>query len=459
MYWRKNQRIHFVGIGGIGMSGIAEVLCNLGYRISGSDIKESEITKRLADLGCQIVYGHKRENVHGADVVVYSSAIRRDNPEIQEALARMIPVIRRAEMLAELMRMKYGIAVAGTHGKTTTTSLIATVLAHAGLDPTMVIGGRLNSLGTNARLGEGEFLVAEADESDGSFLSLCPTIAIVTNIDPEHLDYYEGIDHLKKTFLEFINKVPFYGSSILCLDHEVVRSLIPWVTKRYITYGLDPEADMRAEAVRGEGWGIVFEPCWQGQRLDSVRLNIPGIHNAVNSLAAIACGIKLDIPFGLIKEALEGFGGVQRRFQRKGEVEGIMVIDDYAHHPVEIKATLLAAKGLGRGRIIAIFQPHRYTRTRDLFSDFPAAFSTCDLLYVTDIYPAGEDPIPGVSAKSLAQEIGKQIGKVSYIPEKDKLVEEVTRLLAPGDTVITLGAGNIWEVADGIVDALKRRIR
>jgi UDP-N-acetylmuramate--alanine ligase len=458
MYRKKNQQIHFVGIGGIGMSGIAEVLFNLGYRITGSDVRETEITRRLSQLGCQITYTHKRENVQGADVVVTSSAIRGNNPETREAKARMIPVIRRAEMLAELMRMKYGIAVAGTHGKTTTTSLIATVLAHAGLDPTMVIGGRLNSLGSNARLGEGEFLVAEADESDGSFLTLSPTIAIVTNIDPEHLDYYDDIEHIKRTFLEFINKVPFYGSSILCLDHENVRALIPWVAKRYITYGLEPEANMRGQAIRPEGWGIAFEASWHERSLGEVRLRMPGVHNVSNALAAIACGLKLDIGFHVIQEALEGFTGVQRRFQLKGEDAGVIVIDDYAHHPVEIRVTLAAAKGLGKKRIIALFQPHRYTRTRDLFDEFLSAFSDADTLFITDIYPAGEDPIPGVTAKTLAQEIEKTGGiEVHYVPERERLVEEVMPMVRSGDVIMTLGAGNIWEASEGIVEALKRR--
>ena len=457
MYRKKNQQIHFVGIGGIGMSGIAEVLFNLGYRITGSDAKETEITRRLSQMGCTITYAHKPENVLGADVVVFSSAIKRDNPEIREAKARMIPVIPRAEMLAELMRMKYGIAVAGTHGKTTTTSLIATVLAHAGLDPTMVIGGRLNSLGSNARLGEGEFLVAEADESDGSFLTLSPTIAIVTNIDPEHLDYYDDIEHLKRTFLEFINKVPFYGSSILCLDHENIRALIPWVDKRYITYGLDSEANLRGQAIRPDGWGIAFEASWQDRAVGEVRLRMPGVHNVSNALAAIACGLKLDIGFRLIQEALEGFTGVQRRFQLKGEDAGVTVIDDYAHHPVEIRVTLAAAKGLGKGRVVALFQPHRYSRTRDLFEGFISAFAEADILFITDIYPAGEDPIPGVTAKALVQEIEKKGGiEVHYVPDRERLVGEIIPLVRPGDIVMTLGAGNIWEVSEGIVEALKK---
>jgi UDP-N-acetylmuramate--alanine ligase len=459
VYRRKDEQIHFVGIGGIGMSGIAEVLLNLGYRITGSDARETEITRRLSQLGCRIAYAHQRENVQGADVVVISSAIRGDNPEIREAKARMIPVIPRAEMLAELMRMKYGIAIAGTHGKTTTTSMIATVLAHGGLDPTMVIGGRLNSLGSNARLGEGEFLVAEADESDGSFLTLSPTIAIVTNIDPEHLDYYEDIEHLKRTFVAFINKVPFYGSSILCLDNENVRTLIPSVSKRYITYGFNQEVSVRGEAVSPRGWEIKFQVSWQGRFLGEVRLKVPGVHNAANALAAIACGLKLDMPFHLIQEALEGFAGVHRRFQLKGEYAGVTVIDDYAHHPVEIQCTLAAAKGLGKKRIIALFQPHRYTRTRALFDAFLTAFGEADCLFVTDIYPAGEDPIPGITVEALGQEIEKRGDiEVHYVPEKERLVEEVMPIVRPGDIVITLGAGSIWEVSEAIAKALKERV-
>jgi len=369
----------------------------------------------------------------------------------------MIPVIPRAEMLAELMRMKYGIAVAGTHGKTTTTSMAATVLAHAGLDPTMVVGGRLNSLGSNARLGEGEFLVAEADESDGTFLTLSPTIAIVTNIDPEHLDYYDDIEHLKRTFLEFINKVPFYGSSILCLDNENVRALIPAVQKRHITYGLDQEANLRGKGIRPKGWGVSFEALWQDRSLGKVSIKMPGTHNVYNALGAIALGLELDIAFRTIKEALEGFTGVQRRFQLKGEAAGVTIIDDYAHHPEEIRVTLAAAKGLGERRIIALFQPHRYTRTRDLFDEFLSAFTQADMLFITDTYPAGEDPIPGVTAEALVQEITKRGGtEVLYVPDKEKLVEEVMRTVKSGDIVMTLGAGNIWEVSEIIVEALRK---
>jgi len=451
-------QVHFVGIGGIGMSGIAEVLLNLGYTITGSDLKETDITRRLSHMGCTITYSHHRENVKGADVVVISSAIKGGNPEVQEAKARMIPVIPRAEMLAELMRMKYGIAVAGTHGKTTTTSMISTVLAHGGLDPTMVIGGRVNSLGSNAKLGEGEFLVAEADESDGTFLKLSPTIAIITNIDPEHLDYYGDMEHLKRTFLEFVNKVPFYGSSILFIDHENIKTLIPNVEKRYITYGLTNEANVRGEGITPRGWGIDFQVYWRNRALGSVRLKMPGLHNVYNALAAIACAIELEIGFSLIKESLEDFTGVQRRFQLKGDYDGIMVIDDYAHHPVEIIATLSASKDLNKQRVVAIFQPHRYTRTRDLFNDFLSAFALADLLFITDIYPAGEDPIPGVTSDVLFEGIKKQgTTEVYYIPNREKLAAAILQFLRRGDIVITLGAGNIWETSETLAETLRNR--
>ena len=458
MYRKGRRRIHFVGIGGIGMSGIAEVLLNLRYTITGSDLKETEITRRLSQLGCEITYGHRRENVRGADVVVVSSAIKESNSEVQEAKALMIPVIPRAEMLAELMPMKYGIAVAGTHGKTTTASMIATVLAHGGLDPTMVIGGRVNSVGSSAKLGTGEFLVAEADESDGTFLKLSPTIAIITNIDPEHLDYYGDMEHLKKTFLQFANKVPFYGSSILCFDHRNVRSLFPYIKKRYITYGLIDGVNVRGKDIAPEGWYVTFQAYWNDRPLGTVILRMPGIHNVYNALAAIACGLELEIEFSFIQEALEGFMGVQRRFQCKGEYAGITVVDDYAHHPEEIRSTLLAAEGLGKERIVVMFQPHRYTRTRDLFEEFLSIFKPAALLFVTDIYAAGEDPIPGVSSEILVEEIRRHgHDAVYHVPDKDRLTDTVLGYLRPGDLVMTLGAGNIWEVSEAIVEALRDR--
>jgi len=362
MYGRISK-IHFVGIGGIGMSGIAEVLLNLGYKVSGSDLRRTEITDRLAGLGGEIFFGHARENISGADVVVISSAVKEDNPEVLEAKEFLIPVIPRAEMLAELMRMKYGIAIAGTHGKTTTTSMVATLLGHGGIDPTIVIGGRLNSIGTNARLGQGKFLVAEADESDGSFLKLSPTIAVVTNIDADHLDFYSGINEIKDTFVEFINKVPFFGLAVLCLDNGNVADIIPRVKKRFITYGLSAQADFRALDVRLEGFTTSFVVQYRGDRLGEISFRLPGAHNVLNALAAVAVAMELDVPFSLIQEGFREFGGVGRRFQVKGDVGGIMVVDDYGHHPAEIRATLAAAKGGWDRRLVVVFQPHRFTRT------------------------------------------------------------------------------------------------
>ena len=456
MYRRgKIQHIHFVGIGGIGMSGIAEVLFNLGYTISGSDVKESEVTRRLQSLGCKISYGHRRENLKEADVVVISSAIRQGNPEVEAAEERLIPVIPRAEMLAELMRMKVGIAIAGTHGKTTTTSLIATVLAAGGLDPTVVIGGRLNSIGSNARLGQGEFLVAEADESDGSFLKLMPTIAVVTNIDPEHLDYYKGIDEIKETFLCFLDKIPFFGLAILCLDHPNVQSLLPRLKKRFTTYGLTTQADFQAKEIIFEGLSTSFDVVHRHQEIGRLRLRMPGLHNVYNALATLATAFELDIPFQIVQETLGDFSGIQRRFQIKGEKKGILIVDDYGHHPVEIMATLKAARtGWGK-RIIAVFQPHRYTRTQALFKDFLTAFYEADVLILTDIYPAGEDRIEGIEAKFLFEGLREYGHKdVTYLADKKEIVEHLLRIVSPGDLVITLGAGDIWQVSEELVNRL-----
>ncbi|MGQ9646779.1 MAG: UDP-N-acetylmuramate--L-alanine ligase [Thermodesulfobacteriota bacterium] len=453
---RKIQRIHFVGIGGIGMSGIAEVLLNLGYQISGSDLKETEVTRRLQALGCDIAYGHRKENVKEADVVVISSAIRNGNPEVEVAEQRLIPVIPRAEMLAELMRMKYGVAIAGTHGKTTTTSLVATVLAAGGLDPTVVIGGRLNSIGSNARLGRGEYLVAEADESDGSFLMLMPTIAVVTNIDPEHLDYYHGIEEIKETFLSFLNKIPFYGLAVLCLDHPNIQSLIPRLKKRFTTYGLTSQADFQAKEIVFEGLSTSFDVLHQRQEIGRLKIRMPGLHNVYNSLATVATAFELDIPFQTVQETLRDFGGIQRRFQIKGEKKGILIVDDYGHHPVEIMATLKAARGGWERRIVAVFQPHRYTRTQALFQEFLTAFNDANVLILTDIYPAGEDRIEGVEAKALFEGIREYGHKdVTYIPDKKEIVDHLLRILTRGDLVITLGAGDIWQVSDELVKRLE----
>ncbi len=452
----KIKNIHFVGIGGSGMSGIAEVLLNLGYHISGSDLKETEVTRRLQSLGCEIYYGHRKENVKEADVLVVSSAIRPGNPEVEAAEERHIPIIPRAEMLAELMRMKVGIAIAGTHGKTTTTSLIATVLAAGGLDPTVVIGGRLNSLGSNARLGQGEFLVAEADESDGSFLKLMPTIAVVTNIDADHLDYYKGIEEIKETFLQFIHKIPFFGLAIVCLDHPNIQSLIPKLKKRFTTYGLTAQADFRAEEIEFEGLSTSFDVLFQRRRLGRLTLRMPGLHNVYNALATVAAAFELDLSFQTVQEALAEFSGIQRRFQIKGEKRGILVVDDYGHHPVEVMATLKAAKTGWKRRLIVVFQPHRYTRTKALFREFLTAFYDAEILILTEIYPAGEERIEGVEAKALYEGI-RESGhrEATYLPEKKEIVEHLLKILQPGDMVITLGAGDIWQVADELVERLE----
>ncbi len=455
--YRKGRikNVHFVGIGGIGMSGIAEVLLNLGYRISGSDAKETEVTRRLSALGCEIAYGHRRENVKAADVVVVSSAIRPGNPEVEAAEQRLIPGIPRAEMLAELMRMKVGIAIAGTHGKTTTTSLIASVLASGGLDPTVVIGGRLNSIGSNARLGQGDFLVAEADESDGSFVKLIPTIAVVTNIDPEHLDHYRGIDEIKDTFLSFLNKVPFFGLAVLCLDHPNVQSLIPRLKKRFVTYGLTTQADFQAKEISFEGLSTSFDVLHQHREVGRLKIQMPGLHNVYNALATVATAFELDIPFRVVQETLRDFSGIQRRFQIKGEKRGILIVDDYGHHPVEIMATLRAARTGWQRRVVAVFQPHRYSRTQTLFHDFLTAFYDADVLILTDIYPAGEDRIEGVEGRALFEGIREYGHKnVSFFSAKEEIVDHLLSVLRPGDLVITLGAGDIWQVADELAKRL-----
>ena len=456
---RRIRGVHFVGIGGIGMSGIAEVLLNLGYRVSGSDLVESDTTLRLQRLGAEVVVGHRSENLRDADVVVISSAVRKDNPEVIAAHERIIPVIPRAEMLAELMRMKYGVAVAGTHGKTTTTSMIATVLAHGGLDPTAVIGGKLNSFGSNAKLGQGELLVAEADESDGSFLKLSPTIAVVTNIDPEHLDHYRNLEEIQKAFLEFINKVPFYGLAILCLDQENVQALIPQVQKRYVTYGMSSQANFRADELSYHGLTTSFRVFANERELGQISIQMPGLHSVYNALATIATASELDVNFEVVRQALGSFSGVQRRFQIKGEWDGVMVVDDYGHHPTEIKATLSAAKnGWGR-RTVVIFQPHRYSRTRDLFKEFLTAFNQADVLFLTGIYPAGEDPIPGVNVQGLYEGIkGHGHKDVTLVLDKSAILDRLLPRLKPGDMVFTLGAGDVWKTGEALIERLKDRV-
>jgi len=456
---RRIRRVHFVGIGGSGMSGIAEVLLNLGYRVSGSDLVESDTTLRLQRLGAEVVIGHRSENLRDADVVVISSAVRTDNPEVIAAHERIIPVIPRAEMLAELMRMKYGVAIAGTHGKTTTTSMIATVLAHGGLDPTAVIGGKLNSFGSNAKLGQGELLVAEADESDGSFLKFSPTIAVVTNIDPEHLDHYRNLEEIQKAFLEFINKVPFYGLAILCLDQENVQALIPQVQKRYVTYGLSSQANFRAADISYHGLTTSFRVFANERELGQISIQMPGLHSVYNALAAIATASELDVNFEIVRQALGSFSGVQRRFQIKGEWDGVMVVDDYGHHPTEIKATLSAAKnGWGR-RTVVVFQPHRYSRTRDLFKEFLTAFNQADVLFLTGIYPAGEDPIPGVNVQGLYEGIkGHGHKDVTLVLDKSAILDRLLPRLKPGDMVFTLGAGDVWKTGEALIERLKDRV-
>jgi UDP-N-acetylmuramate--alanine ligase len=456
--YKRIQSIHFVGIGGIGMSGIAEVLLNLDYRVTGSDLAESDTVARLRTLGCRVALGHRAENIEDPHVVVISSAVRPSNPEVLEARRRNIPVIPRAEMLAELMRMKYGVAIAGTHGKTTTTSMVAALLAAGGLDPTVVIGGKVNSLGTNAQLGQGEFLVAEADESDGSFLRLSPTIAIITNIDPEHLDFYRDLEHLQETFLAFVNKVPFYGAAILCLDEPNVQALIPKVEKRIITFGLSTQADFHATGVEFDGFSSTFTARGLGEDLGRFHLRMPGRHNVTNALAAIAAARELDIPVARVREGIEGFSGVQRRFQVKSDAGGILLIDDYGHHPQEIRATLAAAKeGFGR-RTVVVFQPHRYSRTRDLLEDFFTAFNQADVLILMEIYAAGEEKIPGVGAHLLLEGIRAHGHReVMLAPEREEIPALLEGIARPGDMVITMGAGDVWKVGEAFRQRCENR--
>jgi UDP-N-acetylmuramate--alanine ligase len=457
--------IHFVGIGGIGMSGIAEVLHNLGYKVTGSDLKKSETTKRLKALGIRVYVGHKSENVDDAHVLVTSSAVSGDNPEVIEAARRSIPVIPRAEMLAELARLKYGVLVAGAHGKTTTTSLITTIFAHAGLDPTVVIGGRLKATGSNARLGQGNFLVAEADESDGSFLKLSPTIAVVTNIDREHMDFFKTMDALKGAFLSFVNKVPFYGAAIVCIENGHMRELLPYIHRRYITYGLAGEAQLCAKNIKKGFMSTSFEVVYKGSNIGVFTVPAPGVHNVLNSLAAIGAALILKIDLRDIQEALRGFGGIQRRLEFKGERDGVKVFDDYGHHPSEIKATLTAVKegligGREEGRLIVLFQPHRYTRTKDLIDDFSVSFTEADSLIVLDIYPAGESPIEGVNSAYIVERI-RETGyeNVVYMKDREDARKYIIANSRKGDIVLTLGAGDVWKIGEEIVNKAKRRLK
>ena len=438
------------------MSGIAELLLNLGYKVSGSDISSSDLTRRLESLGGTVFEGHLAEQIQGADVVVTSTAVAADNPEVTAANQASTPVIPRAEMLAELMRLKYSVAIAGAHGKTSTTSLVASVLEKGGLDPTVVIGGKLKSIGTNALLGEGDFIVAEADESDGSFLKMSPTIAVVTNIDREHLDFYKDLNHIKRVFLSFIDRIPFYGLAILCLDNEPIQDIIPKIKKRFTTYGMSSQADMQAKNVEFDGLKSRFTVKHLDRQLGEISLNLPGIHNVSNAMASIAVGLELNIDFKTIKSALETVQGVQRRLEIKGEQKGITVVDDYGHHPTEIKMTLQAAReSWPDRRIVAVFQPHRYTRTQALFDEFTRAFYQSDLLVVLPIYAASEKEIQGVNGESLFAEIRAHGHKdVVYMPNFETTIAHLKQTLRSGDILLTLGAGDVYKLGESLLDQL-----
>ncbi len=442
------------------MSGIAELLLNLGYRVSGSDLQSSDITRRLEQLGGRIFIGHSANQIEKADVVVTSSAIRADNPEVAAADKAAVPVIPRAEMLAELMRLKYSIAIAGAHGKTSTTSIVASVLEKGGLDPTVVIGGKLKSIGVNAVLGKGDFIVAEADESDGSFLKMSPTIAVVTNIDREHLDFYEGLDEIKEAFLAFIDRIPFYGLAVLCLDNEPVQNIIPKIRKRFTTYGMSVQADIQAKDLKFEGLKSLFTIFHLEKELGPVTLNMPGLHNVYNAMASIAVGIELGIEFSVIQDALATLQGVQRRLEVKGEVQGISVVDDYGHHPTEIKTTLQAIRESWPGRrLMVVFQPHRYTRTKALFEDFSRAFYQSDMLLVLPIYSAGEPVIPGVEADRLSEAIQRHGHKeVTYRDSFESACTFLKDALKEGDILLTLGAGDVWKVGEMVLKLLEKKV-
>ena len=446
---RKVKHIHFVGIGGIGMSGIAEVLLTLGYQVSGSDISESDMTVRLASLGAAVYKGHGVSNLNRADVVVVSSAIDHDNPEVAEAHRRGVPVIPRAEMLAELLKMKFSIAVSGCHGKTTTTSMIAAILASGGLDPTVVVGGKLASVGRNAQLGSGEVIVAEADESDGSFLKLAPSIAVITNIDREHMDYYHDIEDIKSSFLQFANSVPFYGTTIICSDDGHVQDIMPLIKRKIVSYGLSEGAEYRATDITFQGMNSRFSLHHGGHRLGEITLQAPGRFNVCNATAAVAVARELDMDFQAIQKGIESFQGVQRRLEVKGLVNGITVVDDYGHHPTEIRETLAAARSVWNSRVIVVFQPHRYTRTKALFDDFLVSFNNADEVIITDIYAASEREIEGVHSRFLCERMREcGHGGVKYMAEFEDIVRYLQESLHPGDVVMTLGAGNVWKIGE-----------
>lgn len=452
MFQRIISKIHFVGIGGIGMSGIAEIMLNRGFEISGSDMNESGNTERLRELGIKISIGHSAENLSDCDVLVYSSAVNRDNPEVKEAMEKNIPVIKRSEMLAETMRMKYGIGIAGTHGKTTTTSMVGLVLTEAGIDPTIIVGGKLSGLGgTNARLGNSDYIVVEADEFDRTFLSLTPSIAAITTLESEHLDTYKDLDDIKGAFVQFANKVPFFGFVILCLDETALQDIIPLINKKIITYGITHQADVRAIDITHNQFEISYTVVYKGEELGRITLNIPGTHNVKNSLVAVIVAKELGVEFSVIKDALESFSGVYRRFETKYEND-ILVVDDYAHHPTEISATLSGIKNGWKKRLVAVFQPHLYSRTKDFYAEFGRAFLDSDIFICTDVYPAREEKIEGISGELVAN-AAKSFGhkNVVYEPDKEKLPELLLELEKSGDIIVTLGAGDIWKYGEQFV--------
>ncbi len=452
----KIKRVHFVGIGGIGMSGIAEVLLTLGFEVSGSDQKESITTARLKKLGARVFIGHKAEQVEPVDVVVVTSAVKADNPEVQRAHELEIPVIPRAEMLAELMRLKDGIAVAGSHGKTTSTSLLAWVLSEAGLDPTFVVGGRLASFGTNARLGESRLLVAEADESDGSFLSLTPSMNIVTNIEPEHMDYYGSVEKLHDAFVAFANRVPFYGVNVVCLDHVGIQAVLPRIIRRCVTFGVDTDAEFRAVDVEPAGSGMAFTVVRQGKTLGRFTTPLPGKHNVLNALGVFAAAMQLEVPLESIRDGLARFAGVDRRFQVRGHINGVTVVDDYGHHPTEIRVTLEAARTLFKGKVVAVFQPHRFTRVRDFFNQFASSFGKADVVIVTDIYRASETPIDGITPENIVRAIRNNgHEQVICVPNREDVASVVRPMLERGDVLITLGAGDVNKCCVEVLDLLE----
>lgn len=454
--FKNIKKVHFVGIGGIGMSGIAEILLNRGFQISGSDRATSDVTQHLSDLGVQIYEGHSADNLKDCDVLVYSSAVSLDNPEVAAAIERKIPVIKRSEMLAECMRMHYGIGIAGTHGKTTTTSMVGLVLTESGIDPTIIVGGKLSSLGgTNARLGQGEFIVVEADEFDRTFLKLTPTIAAITTLEKEHLDTYKDLDDIKAAFVEFANKVPFYGFVTICLDEPALQDIIPLINKKIISYGLTSQADVRAVDIKHSEYSSTFTVKYFGKDLGEIKLNIPGIHNVKNSLVAVVIATELGVSFDIIKKSLEAFCGVYRRFETKYNKD-ILVIDDYAHHPTEVNATLSGVRGGWDRRLIAVFQPHLFTRTRDFYAEFGRSFLNSDIFICTDIYPAREEPIEGITGELIAT-TAKKFGhkNVIYVPDKNDVPETLMKIKKEGDIIITMGAGDIWKYGEKFIKLLQ----